>query len=349
MAELSNLASFVQKRGKLDLNKLAKYPIENVVMRQTSSDAGVFIVDFGAGEPVIMKITSRRVPSKGVIDNIRNEVEILYTLGKTIVDTRITPCITRIYDVATFRSVKTALDAPINCSSYFHENAPREGIGGIKNVLCHIENSAKLHNSRGVLISFLEHCGTGLFSQLSYLLESKIIYTGFMIRNLLFQLFHTMAAIRHVYPHFIHGDLHLDNVMVKSEKMDSNEQHHLEITANGHTYYVPFYGLLVKIIDFGRSSLDIGTTHSLDMWLLIYTLNKLMSKFANMHTPSVELVRTIISALDPKNTRALEEEYMIVHGREYTFPTFEDALELDVFKIYSEPPDSSTLYMKYGY
>jgi serine/threonine protein kinase len=94
----------------------------------------------------------------------------------------------------------------------------------------------------------------------SYILHRSLGTTAddAIILSLLFQLIHAMYVINTVYPGFRHRDLHTHNVMLKIDinfKFDPINPQVILLQAQGKKFYVPFFGMYVKIIDFGFSIL----------------------------------------------------------------------------------------------
>lgn len=75
---------------------------------------------------------------------------------------------------------------------------------------------------------------------------------------IIFQITHTILAIKSVYPYFIHRDLHIGNILGTMDTKNKN----LTYTYNNLEYKIPFCEFYPKINDFGIAYLDINNkTH----------------------------------------------------------------------------------------
>lgn len=74
------------------------------------------------------------------------------------------------------------------------------------------------------------------------------------LRQVFFQVLYTLATIQTKYPHFSHGDLHLDNLSVRETRGDGYHQYDLL----GQRWYQPENGIVVDIFDYGRTVMDLS-------------------------------------------------------------------------------------------
>lgn len=118
--------------------------------------------------------------------------------------------------------------------------------------------------------TILEECDITLYTFLAtkYTEGNKI--DAEIFKSLLFQVTHVLCVIREKYPRFLHNDLHTENIMLKFEAdfvFDPKTIQYLELNFAGQTYYVPFFGIYAKLIDFGFSCIPekkIISTYELD-------------------------------------------------------------------------------------
>lgn len=78
-----------------------------------------------------------------------------------------------------------------------------------------------------------------------------------ILKSILFQIAYTLHILQTLFPRFSHHDLHAGNIMLKVEpNFDSARMQFIQYRdAEGVLYYVPYFGIIAKIIDFGFSSL----------------------------------------------------------------------------------------------
>lgn len=81
---------------------------------------------------------------------------------------------------------------------------------------------------------------------------------------MLFMIIHTVTIITAKYPNFRHSDMHLNNILMKADPAHSKHLHKTgpycvfgvtKKSGAATSYYVPYYGMFPKIIDFSYSSL----------------------------------------------------------------------------------------------
>lgn len=134
-----------------------------------------------------------------------------------------------------------------------------------------------------------------------------------IFRSLLFQIVFTIYKLKEMYPSFHHWDLHGENVMIKKDSdfvYDYNNPQFMVFPVEGKDFYVPYYGLICKIIDFGFSSLKergIVSDITLDKDIMYYkTDNDLLLLYYSIYesTGANEEITKILAELDPKKTFA---------------------------------------------
>ncbi len=79
-----------------------------------------------------------------------------------------------------------------------------------------------------------------------------------VLKSILFMLIYTLYAVTNKYPSFKHNDLHTANILFWRDPnyKSSGPQKFIKINACNKVFYVPYYGIIPKIIDFDLSSLD---------------------------------------------------------------------------------------------
>ena len=119
----------------------------------------------------------------------------------------------------------------------------------------------------------LEHANFTFFEYLKNI-KDLAIYRDITI-SLLFQLAYTLEALQAVFPGFRHYDLHSGNVMCKiasDYKFDVDNIEYMQFDTPGGSYFVPYFGIIIKIIDFGFSVMPSENIRSnmIDNPLLFY-------------------------------------------------------------------------------
>lgn len=98
----------------------------------------------------------------------------------------------------------------------------------------------------------LEKCDMTFGEYLNKSLATPISFAVF--KTLLFQIFHALYVIKEDYPKFQHGDMHIENIMLKLDRkyeLQPNNMRWNRFAVGDRVYNIPYFGLLPKIIDFG--------------------------------------------------------------------------------------------------
>jgi len=168
------------------------------------------------------------------------EIRVL-TLLRPLIDKAVTPCILRM----DYHKICTGVVA--KCSN----NLMREDPGEIN--LCEylsLVNNGLAHDKYAFLV--LEMCDITLNTYLHNIVDAPIAVAIF--KSIIFQVIHAFFVIKRKYPGFRHGDLHTDNVMISIDhdfKYDARDQRYSLFIIDSVKYYVPYFGITPKIIDFG--------------------------------------------------------------------------------------------------
>ncbi len=214
-----------------------------------------FITKINASSTNILNQNGIETP-KEILPETDTEIKVLAILKKRIIDTNASPCILEMvyHKKCSFDSFELK-DG--ECDKLFATKGMLDVNDYINYHICDYRdmNKAKLV---GKYIHFLvlEQCdvifadflATGIKTPLSIL----------MLKSFLFQLIYTLYVLKKVYPQFKHGDLHAQNIMLKfdhSYKFQAEKIQLLRFCINGKCYHIPYFGIFVKLIDFGRSSI----------------------------------------------------------------------------------------------
>ncbi len=79
-----------------------------------------------------------------------------------------------------------------------------------------------------------------------------------IFRAIIFQIIFTLRQIQRRWPDFRHNDLHSDNVLITIDRdftYNDKSIKYLLFERGGKKYYIPYYGLIPKLIDFGFSEI----------------------------------------------------------------------------------------------
>lgn len=210
----------------------------------------------------VVKISPNKIPiekrlvAAEVLSQADNELRVATVLKKQFIDTNATPCIMEILGHCT-RDVPTIRNRAETCSKLY-ETGGMSFLDRIKRMECMISLRAE---SGSVLPQYniiaSERCDFTLHAFISSL--SGTIPELEMYRAILFQIIYTFSVITDKYPSFRHNDLHTENILIK---LDYNTPYNpnmlkcLKYVFGKDKYYVPYFNLYPKLMDFGFSGID---------------------------------------------------------------------------------------------
>lgn len=193
-------------------------------------------------------------------DELDNEINIINTLRKKIVDTGISPCIVDLEGGCRYDIPETVKELKLDCVRIGRRLRPRiHALGPRDDIiwsLCEWQYLVNVEDiQKYMYVQVMEYCDMTLAQYLSGYHDT---YVEFMIfKSILFMVIYTMYQIRKIYPQFRHNDLHTDNIMLKLDPnfvFDPTKPEFLVFNDDVlGKYTIPYYGMIPKIIDFGFS------------------------------------------------------------------------------------------------
>lgn len=286
------------------------------------------------------------------------EIATLRLLRERLIRPGVTPCI------AEMLSVKV-------CENCLEQGAVYSGHSAIKYTARSAENSIirKLSQSyemykRGVIVDKLafiaiESIETTLLAFLYYVRNDSI--GRMMITGVLWMTLYTIGAIDRVLPGFRHNDLHISNVMIYTDPNYSLDEgiKYIEYTIEDpdkppRTYWVPFLGVLPKIIDFGHASVPSEGFASEELLHPLFA-NKINGDigylFTSIHGGILEQASAyaadmaIVQLIDILSPRRYHSKMFPLE--ESKIPTAFEMLDNEVFSEYRSPKSESQIYSRY--
>lgn len=177
------------------------------------------------------------------------EIKVMEIFKKEFIEKEITPCIAELYYSKVCENIAKHLPNTLSrVESHTRNELDIEfDLWDFKKMI----EGGLAYDKIGFLI--MELCNDNLNS----IVECSITPTSFtLMRNILFQLIYTLAAITDKYPKFVHGDLHYGNILLSTqEEFDETKIRYTQFTYKGKTTYLPYLGFYIKMIDFGYSSI----------------------------------------------------------------------------------------------
>lgn len=298
------------------------------------------------------------------MSQIDAEMAILAVLKTAIIMRGVSPCILELVYSKVCTGIEKAVSkmAP-DCTHLANDHYVKYGPASIDKIFCHYVQDLKgglAHDKFAFLV--LEECTMTLTVFLETAIKSPI--GAPMLKSFLFMIIYTLHCIYLQFPKFRHYDLHTDNIMLKFDQNFVYNIHNpefIKITTtfpdgSTRTYYVPFWGIIPKIIDFGFSVLPekniisniihdkvkmFDRTES-DIIFLLFNIYHTHKENLGSHY-LVAVVEDLLTALDPN-------EYYKHHNATYLrtvkLPTVNDMLQNAIFDEYL--PKASTIYAEYS-
>lgn len=288
------------------------------------------------------------------------EMLILEHLKEKLLSTRATPCIVEL--VYAHKCDKVSLMARHVCKLDSNDALITNPSDDMINYICEFRNmiaAGIAHDAMSFLI--LERCDMTIDDFVKKHGTNPIAIA--IVESLLFQVVLTLTLIHDVYPEFKHYDLHSDNVMVKFDpnyEFDNSQPSYLIYKRKGKKYYVPYFGIIPKIIDFGHAVLPEENIYSavvddkkqmynragLDFLFLLFTLRKTISTI----TKNLSKYDELFAKLDPSNlyldynTTKIRNSNETILQYEEMIPVFKyDVPVSNKFKMYGKFSDKRVL------
>ncbi len=262
------------------------------------------------------------------------EIKVL-TLLRPLIDNHVTPCILRMdyhkicHGVASNTCTKNNLmrdDGEINMCEYLN-----------------LVNNGLAHDKYAFLV--LEMCDITLNTYLHNIVDAPIAVAIF--KSIIFQVVHAFYVIKRAYPGFRHGDLHTDNVMISIDhdfKYDARDQRYIVFIIDKVKYYVPYFGITPKIIDFGYTIIPEADVISNvvddriimfkrsenDLLLLFHYINYTLETHPKKN---LSRIKELLRALEP-NMSYVHYLTESIRANASIIPSYEDMIKNKVWRDY---------------
>lgn len=186
------------------------------------------------------------------------EIRILEVLRDAFIYKDITPCILEMVFHKTCNNELPVTDR--ECQALIKQYVKNSHLSHVQDVeytFCEFASQirAGIANNKYAFI-VMEKCNYTLRVFVSKILIAPLGVD--ILKSLLFQLIFTLYAIKKVFPGFQHYDLHVDNVMIKVDpdyQFLNDRPTYLTFVVGKKQYNIPYFGFIVKIIDFGFSTI----------------------------------------------------------------------------------------------
>lgn len=271
------------------------------------------------------------------------ELAVLELLKQEITIANISPCIIDLIHYVKCNSASIVTPKVSTCHQYITESKSSEGvIDSLNMIFC---NYAELVRNDLAFDKFnylvLENCDVTFHEYLTHL-RSKSSISFEQFRSFMFQIIYTVYRIKRIYPSFRHGDLHSENIMIKYDKnfkYDPAKPKFYKFHAAGKVYYVPYFGIICKLIDFGFTIIEEKNIKSSilgDKFItFMKTKNDLLFLLFDIWNTQGEnkMVGDFLEKLEPNKTYLHYNTDYITHI-DKRIPTVSDMIDNEVFGMY---------------
>lgn len=298
--------------------------------------------------------------SKKLMTPSDTEINILKIFKKRFIDTNITSCIADLiyYKICTGLSKITPAEKTcdnITDARNVTTNSPNLDIDRL---LCHyydaIDNNLA-YDKCAFLVMDNYHMTLSKF-----LTSVTTPVSVAVFKTLLFQIVYTLYSINKVYPKFRHYDLHTSNVMIKIDFEYTNNVSNpkfLIYVVNGIDYFIPYFGMMPKIIDFGFSILpeeDIRSSMMSDPKFIFWRFkNDIITLLIHIHEQiynyeSYDLIERILYQLEP-NRSYLQYNLKLIDKISDKLPSYNDMMFNTIWNEYKNHNiNPSQIYHRYS-
>lgn len=186
----------------------------------------------------------------GTINTVETEIKILKIFRKEFIQSGATPCF-----IELVHNIIRPLPSPVPIPDKSDDVAKYSRFNRtIEEYSFYSENGL---SDKKVAFLVLEQCDCTLDSFFNI---SPVMPFERPVRTaMIFMIIHAFAVVTSKYPSFRHSDLHLNNILLKADPKYKERIQipgaHFIFGFGGKKYYIPYYGIFPKVIDFSYASL----------------------------------------------------------------------------------------------
>lgn len=285
----------------------------------------------------------RRTSSK-TVPQIDAEIQILQILREKIISAGISPCILElVYEKRCSGITSVVNKSKCKDVSFGGEHTVYESVQQILCLYRDMVQRGLAHDKCAFLV--LERCDITLDEYLRRTYNTPM--STAVTKSLIFQIIYTLHAITAIYPRFRHNDLHTENVMLKVDfryKFNQSTPKYMKFVIGEEEFYVPYFGIIAKIIDFGYSQIPeegviSNATDDLtnmfyrsknDILLLFYWINNVL--YSNPSQSNDDITK-LLEKLEP-NKAYVQYQTERIRAIESQIPTYKDMIMNPAFGEY---------------
>jgi len=288
------------------------------------------------------------------------EILILKLLREMITEKGISPCILELVAEKVCSRVSRLAPNQSECEQLIIDYSVANLPDSIDQLFCKYVNLIKnglAHDKCAFMV--LEKCDMVLDEYIKKSVNSPIGLAVF--KSLLFMIIHAIWSISKIYPGFRHYDLHTDNIVLKFDrnyKFRANEPKYLAFHVENIIYYVPYFGIIPKIIDFGFGVIpEEGIISNIieDKYVMYHKAeNDLLFLFYHIYATAssrnntkLKQIEKILSSLEPNKT--YKHYYMeYIRKVDKQLPSYDSMVKNKIFNEYKKyVPTSNQIHSEY--
>ncbi len=291
---------------------------------------------------------------------VDTEIAILKIFREKLIERQVTPCILELVHDQVCAGLKDIMPDEKTCDRLLESPREYSPHYDMLDTLCAYKDLIRAgigHDKMAFLV--LERCDVTLYEYLRTFIATPVSIAIF--KSLLFQIIYTMYAILRLYPKFRHYDLHTDNIMLKFDpefKFRADDMKFLVFHVDDIPYSIPYFGIFVKIIDFGFSSLpEEGVVSTVtmdpsfvynkptnDLVFLFYWIYYNIESFPHERSRKIE---KMLTSLEPNRSFA-QSRPDYIRKIEHLIPTSEQMVKNKIFDKYRKyKAPKSQIYREY--
>lgn len=297
--------------------------------------------------------------NKLVISQTDAEIKILNILNERIINTNISPCILELVYYMICGSVKSLTPGSDVCRNLKVDFRAIKPVEDIMDSMCRYWEQIKAglaYNKCAFMV--LDVCDMSFDDYLQKTPNTPASIGIF--KSLLFQIIFTLFAITKIFPEFKHNDLHTDNIMLKIDNnyiFRADQPRFLSYSDGKRKYYVPYFGIIPKIIDFGFSVIpEAGIVSNIvdeltimfrrpksDILVLFHWI------YRSLYMSNREKMRDvdrILRVLEPTATYTSEHYY--IEARDIDIMPFSEMITNKIFAEYGNKPSDESIIAEYN-
>jgi hypothetical protein len=375
---MSNIARKINASDIFDCRDLSKF--NDIVTKQLpfsgASEAAFFLCHI-ADIVFLTKINFYRKSYQEMYDRpgmppADAEISILNLLKTQITDKNLSPCI---LELIYYKICVGICDLVPNMKVCSEKIMAQDDFGHLETIFCKYADMVRnglAHDKCAFMV--LDQCDMTLDSFIKHSSKDPVSFA--VLKSIIFMILHAIYIITLRYPRFHHYDLHTENVLLKFDtdyKFSVNDPKFLLFnvstskkgikygqTSTNKQFYVPYFGIIPKLIDFGYSEIPeeniVSAVINDQLFQFHHTTNDMLKLLHWIHHRAASVrgndyigpINDLMNTLDPtKSYLHLYPEHMRKIADE--LPSYKDMIKSRCWDEYTKfTPAQGQIYKEYA-